>query len=453
MNGGGAKDLGDRAARLWASLTQHVNLRTAAEVLAWLAGVVAFALVFPLWLTLAVGSISIGAGVIRAAESRIRAALIALPIVIVVVLAAFLIARPSTSQTSPSAVHQQHKWVSVGYGIQAALEAKNLTYRPRWGTVVGVEGWDRLQFRLLVRNTNTSRSPPLVAREYVNQRDEPGGEPRFITFSFGLGETGTFAPGPRVNLVAESNAVSRFWGTPLHYGEPTERSLSGDPSFTTPAVEALSVPLPRSPPAEQGTGEEYEINSIAPRGQVEMGFTGSFLVPRSAQLSDGGGIEIENPDGPDNRYASTTSAIPGETLSASALLANTGFRGVDVRARVRFGSQDHGIVSRLTLYVSEDDAPFFRLRVGTVNSGDGAPLLLAVQPGSTEVEDAKNACTAKKEPLPDGISEGGVDVGNIGGWLPRDPCHGSEFARFLNFKLTVAAGGEARVNRLQRQRR
>src|SRR5450755_286008 len=47
-----------RAVRLGAATTQRVNLRTAAEVLAWLAGVVAFALVFPLWLTIAVATVA-----------------------------------------------------------------------------------------------------------------------------------------------------------------------------------------------------------------------------------------------------------------------------------------------------------------------------------------------------------------------------------------------------------
>jgi hypothetical protein len=55
------------------------------------------------------------------------------------------------------------------------------------------------------------------------------------------------------------------------------------------------------------------------------------------------------------------------------------------------------------------------------------------------VVNVKTKCAKdKKEPLPDGIAEGGIDIGVVGGWLPRDPCRGEEFDRCVGFTLDVS---------------
>jgi hypothetical protein len=63
---------------------------------------------------------------------------------------------------------------------------------------------------------------------------------------------------------------------------------------------------------------------------------------------------------------------------------------------------------------------------------------LKVQPATTELIHPTTKCSKeKKEPLPDGIAEGGIDIGAVGGWVARDPCHGSEFDRYVLFKADV----------------
>jgi transcriptional regulator with XRE-family HTH domain len=428
------KPSASRAGRLWVSTTERVNLRTAAEVLAWLAGVIAFALICPLWLTVAVASMALGAGAIRAASRRARAALLVLPLVALVTLAAFLATQMSSTTHEPAV----RKWVPVGYGVEAALEVKNLTFRRRWGTTIEADGYDRLQFRLTIRNANGSPAPPLIARLYVSKAGEVGGGPRVISVSFGLGQSGPFTVGPRVDVTAQSNGLYQFHGAPFRYGEPFLTTRFGEPSFDTPKVEELAIALPRSPPAEEGTGEEYAIPSIPAPGRVLIGFSGSYYIPGGIQLSGGSVMEVKNPRGPDKDYATTTSAIPGDTLTASAELFNTGFRGADVRARIAIDAEQHGTVSRVTLYAKQYEGPFQRLGSGSVNSGSGVPIKLSVQPGSTEVVGFKTKCRKeKRESLPDGIAERGIDVGPVGGWLPRDPCHSDEFNRFVLFKLDV----------------
>jgi flagellar basal body-associated protein FliL len=48
--------------------------------------VVAFALLFPFWITVAVASTSLAAGAVRAAEHRVRAAVIVLPVIIIIII-------------------------------------------------------------------------------------------------------------------------------------------------------------------------------------------------------------------------------------------------------------------------------------------------------------------------------------------------------------------------------
>lgn len=435
-----AKRSTSRAARLDAATTQRVNLRTTAEVLAWLAGVVAFALVCPLWLTIAVVAVALGAGTVRAAKRRTRAALIVLPVIVVVALAAYLLARHSPGQPA-SAAHEPRgqTWVSVGYGVQAAFEVKNLTFRKRWGTTIEADGYDDLLFRIFLRNFNPSTTPPLFVRLYISPTGEGGGGTRDIGLGFGLlgVANGRFMPGPHVNVIPQSNGLYKFHADPLRYGEPTRTNRYGEPTYTTPEVEVLSYPRP-SPPEEENTGEEYPIPSLSAHSEMELSFNGSYNIPGSSQLSGGDVVEIKNPSGPDKRYVTTASAVPGDALFASGLLFNTGFRGANVRVRIHIGAEEHKTVSRIRLYASEDDGRYRELGSGTVNSGSGVPLRLSVQPGSTELVNVKNKCQkVKKEPLPDGIAEGGVDVGTVGGWLPRDPCHGDEFNRFILFKLNA----------------
>lgn len=432
----GGKPSTSRATRLRAATTQRVNLRTAAEVLAWLAGVVAFALVFPAWLTVAVTAVALGAGTVRAAKRRVRAALIVLPVIVLVALAAYLLARPGQPA---SAAHEPRgrTWVSIGYGVQAALEVKNLTFRNRWGTTIEADGYDDLLFRILLRNSNASATPPRVARLYVSQSDEGGGGTRDIGLSSGLGVDGPFTPGPHVNVIPQSNGLYRFRAGSLRYGEPARTTRYGEPTYTTPIVEPLRWPRTR-PPEEENTGEEYPIPSLPAHGEMELSFNGSYNIPADSQLEGGDVVRITNPRGPDKGYVTTASAVPGDTLIVWAILTDSEFRAVDVRTRVRIGSQEKGTVDRVTLYASEDRGRFQNLGYATVNSSNGAPITLKVQPGTTELIDHGTKCSKeKKEPLPDGIAESGIDIGVVGGWVARDRCHGSEFDRYVLFKAEV----------------
>ncbi|HSZ70761.1 MAG TPA: hypothetical protein VK756_10420 [Solirubrobacteraceae bacterium] len=147
---------------------------------------------------------------------------------------------------------------------------------------------------------------------------------------------------------------------------------------------------------------------------------------------------VKNPKGPGDRYADTASAIPGDTLSVWGIFHDDGFQGAFVNARIRIGSEEKETVGRITLYAREGQSHYQNLGSAMVNSGSGVPIRLTVQPASTELIAPKTPCSKKTtEPLPDGIAESGVDIGVVGGWVPRDPCHSQEFDRYVLFKLDV----------------
>jgi hypothetical protein len=224
----------------------------------------------------------------------------------------------------------------------------------------------------------------------------------------------------------------------LRYGETSLSGPYAEPTFNGPEVEALSVPRPPNPPAEEDTGEEYSIPPIGAHGQLLVSFTGEYSTPYGGQIGGGNVVRIKNPGGPGKSYATTASAVPGHSLVVWAHFHNVGFRGTEVHARIRIGAQEHGRVGRIVLYASENRATFHELGFGTVNSGTGAPIKLTVQPGSTELIAPKTACSKRKaEPLPDGIAEGGVDVGDVEGWVPRDPCRFTELDRSVVFNVDV----------------
>lgn len=328
--------------------------------------------------------------------------------------------------------------MSVGYGVQAALEVKDLAFRDRWGTTIEADGHDGLEFRLVVRNMNATAAPPLVARLYVSTGREPGDGPRAISYSFGLGTNGQFTPGPQVDVIAQSNALYRFESIPLRYGEPT-LTAHREVSYSTPKVELVgALGPPRDLGREEDTGDEYAIPSLPAHGQLAMSFTGYYQIPADSQLGAGDVLRIKNPRGPHTGYLATASAVPGDTLSVWGIFHNDGFRGTSVNARIRTGGEEKGTVGRITLYAREDRGHYQNLGSAMVNSGSGAPISLAVQPASTELVAPKTNCSKKtSEPMPDGIAEGGIDIGVVRGWVARDPCHSQEFDRYVLFKVDV----------------
>jgi len=93
----------------------------------------------------------------------------------------------------------------------------------------------------------------------------------------------------------------------------------------------------------------------------------------------------------------------------------------------------------VTLYGAQVYARPMSLSTAIINQSGSAPLSsLTVLSGTTQYWSMQTACSkGHVAQLPDGIAEGGLDVGPIGGFRPRDPCAGAEFTRFVTFEAVV----------------
>ena len=137
-------------------------------------------------------------------------------------------------------------------------------------------------------------------------------------------------------------------------------------------------------------------------------------------------------------YGSTGAARPGEPLAFSIMLDNTGFRPAQVHLRVAFTPRRRARFITVAWLASENGETARRLGRAIVNA-EGKPISLSVRHGTTRLYGAHSACSRQRliRRLPDGISEGGLDVGSIGGFRRRDLCNGTEFVRFVNFVVDV----------------
>jgi hypothetical protein len=77
----------------------------------------------------------------------------------------------------------------------------------------------------------------------------------------------------------------------------------------------------------------------------------------------------------------------------------------------------------------------------TLSSAGAGPITLQIVPGSTELwgKCRPGVCVKGGDHIrvANGLTRGGVDLGPIGGFVPRDKNHGTEFTRYLVFKVRV----------------
>jgi len=405
---------------LHATMTDAGNLRVAAAVFAWLAGVIAFALVSPLWVTASLAAAALAAAAIRASPHRLRVCLVAVPVVVGIGGACYLASVARETSAATRSVH----WVPLALGLDAALEAKDQTFGKHWGRSIHADANDNLRFKLRIRNSSATRSPRLTARLYAG----PGQMTRIVAVSFRESEYGPFTSGPRVKVLAQSNGLDEFQEEGLRLEDPPRQPV---PLEST----AVSYPL--------GTGgfslrRYWTVPPIAPHHQLVVGLRGSYWTPQSSQIDGGSIVEMKNIDGGDRKYLTTAAAKAGDRLDVGVRLHNSGFRSSGVFARLSITTHPRRAFDRITVFVADGFSSERKLGYGTVNSETGQPIELAVQPGTTELVGPKTDCSPETRlPLADGVAEGGLELGGIGGFHPRDPCHSQEFDRWLVFKARV----------------
>jgi hypothetical protein len=133
------------------------------------------------------------------------------------------------------------------------------------------------------------------------------------------------------------------------------------------------------------------------------------------------------------------------------------FDPVLVRVSSRRNLAQHSVF--LTAFASGGpDEPAQRLGSASVSTTKGVPITLSVMPhssrlygfhqdtckyptGSASQRAAHYAYPKVLAHLQDGIAEAGIEIGPVGGFRPRDVCHGEEFTRWVQFAARVDRSG------------
>jgi len=403
------------------------NLRRAAVFFGWLAGAVAFASVFPLWLTISLASAALATDLVRRSQNRRRAGGIAAVSVVLVTGCAFVLA----AADRPSGSRPEEGWVALGRGLASRLTVENEMWGKHWKTRIQADGTDRLRFRLVIRNRNSFRSPPLIARLYASPDKSA---PRHVAINLAEQEYGPFVSGPQVAIWPQSGGLHTFHHGSMRLeevGQPHE--LLDHPSYAPGNARG----------EEAGSGTEWVIPPIAPRSALPAEFTATYVTPQSSGIGGGPIVEAKRLGPDDNAYEQVTAARPGERVEVAMRFHDPGFRGTDVFTRLQIVGGPRSDYARIRVFINGSARA---LGFGTINSKDGTPVRLSIEPGSTELVRIGTECAPElRKHLPDGIAHSGVELGEVGGFEPRDRCHDEQFVRFVLFKARVlsANGGLA----------
>lgn len=416
-------DAARRLLRVLGALVRSVDFAVAAAVLVWLATTIKFLEDFPRWIAIATAAAAIGAGIAHRAKFQRGVIGVTACGVAIVGVVSYLV---DQGGADTSVGQNSAPLISVVAGLRASLEVKNQSYGKTWKSVVPADGNDNLLFRLRIENPTAVPSRPVVMRVLSPLNTE---SPRSVEICFSRSEIGQCEAGPEIKVVAQSNGLDMFHADSPQLGYPS------------PAATRLIGLGGQEIHAAGGNyeGWDYMVPAISAHQTILVTFEASYWTPEdSSQLSGGSVMQFENLTENSSKYETVVAAQPGDVLQAYGTLNNTGFRSTSVFARVRIRSHDKGAFAWVELFARESFAGERELGHGVVNASTNRPIGLSVVPGSTELRAADTACSNEtREPLADGVTKGGLELGGIGGFKPRDPCHGSEWIRYLFFKLKV----------------
>jgi hypothetical protein len=208
-----------------------------------------------------------------------------------------------------------------------------------------------------------------------------------------------------------------------------------------------SAPFPSTFESPYGTvhaGTAAVLGSIGPHEAQLVSFEGSSATSQGNALppvpfATGNTMRFrQSATSPFNQIAP---ASPGDTLTFRMLIYSPYGHTLDpVQARVTIKPHPAQQSVTVAAFVAGPNESAHDLGSTTVNAVDTPMIALSVVPGSTQLLGyPPNTCTHPRNlgPLPDGIAEGGVEIGPVGGFHPRDPCKGQEFMRWVQFDVHV----------------
>lgn len=338
--------------------------------------------------------------------------------------------------------------------LVVSLRAVNKTLDEDWGEQIRADPGDEVVTELTIRNRLPYDTPALVG-----WLDDSGGRTESEY-------AGSPIAGPYSRLrVLLADPLGNEWGYTRDLvirnwtnqvdrldlpfpADVTRRDPAKGKTLTAPTIDARKLP-----PSLEGYASLAEhtssgitgIDSIA-IGPIRAGRSLVVRWPIKLELAHAYTFGtfppvFGDPKDSANSYLSRGSARPGQRIRVAVLLDNLMNREAQATVWVRTRAARDGRVVRLTAYGRVYDRPT-KIGTMTVSSATGTPITLEVVPGTTELRKldpptCKQGGNVKKSRMPDGIADGGVDIGPFGGFTPHSRCAGTEFNQKLYFEAVV----------------
>ena len=363
-----------------------------------------------------------------------RLALIGLPFVVIAGIAAAITFIDSGSGRTPAGsapATAASTTQTPALTLSTTMLAYDTVWGKRWGDRVKADATDPLKFSLTVENTAANATPDLdlnilYSTQYPTSSVVAGFQIAGST-AVELGSQARISPwsafgdlridGGSARVVDQRGRVARVLDAPLQSG----------------GAQLL-------PGLSQAALGQYDLGVLAPHERLIITFSGVFSTPDSAQL--GGGSLIRFRSTPSPTYQTTGAAHAGERLPFAIRLHDVGYRPVVTHLRLKITPDRPAKFVKIAVIVSEYGEKERTLGYAIVNAKGNQPISLSVVPRTTLFRTSIHRWSCYAAPrviahLQDGLEEGGLDLPAIGGFRPRDPCHGSEFTRFVSFTMQV----------------
>jgi hypothetical protein len=331
---------------------------------------------------------------------------------------------------TPAAVHR----------TTITIRGINRTYRPRWGTDVVADATDTLTFEARAENHTQRPIGPLVLLiACTTFCTGSSSESLSLRTAVVDARGAVYAVSDRVAIHAQSGGLQRFV-------LDAERGLSEvfDDGIGTSSELTRWKGKVRIPPAEGRVVGAFNIGKLGAGEVRRLRFNATWDVGNAGQLAAGASmVRVGH-----GKWVDHLSVSPGQVVTVGTRLDNAAYSHpwtarvhVAFKPDVAAGTVD--VITNATLAKGHDQGGIQPTGKVTLRSSGTGPIGLDFVPGTTRLlgKCRPEACKkgGDKLRLPDGLADAGIDVGPLGGFVPRDPESGVQFARILTFGVKVKA--------------
>jgi hypothetical protein len=338
--------------------------------------------------------------------------------------------------------------------LKGSLVAYNGTTKQGWAPAIGAAVTDPLRFRFRVTNASAVATPFLDIEALYTEPEVHDGMPWTMWMAVGLPLREVPLRGAYAQIMPQEGGLGLITVDAGSF----EASRAGE----TDARKLYSTPYPSRFESPYGTvhaGAAAALGSLGPHETRLITFKASSQFgnghePREPFAFGGDTVRVGHAFA--SPFHNIVTAAKGDTLVYRIKVDSPFGRTYNpalVRVSVHHALAQHAVV--LTAFAAgTPDEPTQRLGRATVSARNSQQITLSVVPRSTRLFGFRgDTCTYPEgsaseraahqaypralRRLPEGVAAAGVEIGPVGGFRPRDACHGEEFTRWVQFEAHV----------------